>query len=569
MNINRNCIKLLILIVLGTGTAEAFGNYKTRGLKAYQKQRFHRSIVLFRKYLRRHPKDYQAWNLLASSYFHSGQPDVALRYFKRIIRKSVRKSFNYYYQGLCNEALDRKIQAKQAYHRASYMPDEYGQRSMFQLAVLEYHDRRTKMARFWAQQYLARHPAGIFRSKALNIIYSIDQRKYLKRLKGADMPDMEKALFRYHPYSFSAKIPHYWYFLTGYTYQSFNVINPNLAERKLVNEGFERHTLDGQASIGLGPFRQKKSAAYVGYTYIQKWVSDQDRLYTWLEDFTDISYVPFRPDQLRRHHQVFANFQKDFSKKFGLGIHAYFEVAKVGSGLPPWTEYEIPKVLSLSQTTSLFPWIAYRYNSRYETKIYALLRKVVNKEEPSTSNKTYALIEAEKDISGGLHQRIDFPKANTSLHLEAFHYGFIYNDYWLDHQRQGWMIGLDHNLLKNVGLNVYVGMYTDKYSQPLIKSVECKSGVFKTENTAPSFQFCHRKDQGFIAGIGARWYPSRFRQIEAKISHIDNGNDKLKIYDYDSNLIIVSFTMAFPGVKSILPFLGRFGDPALKTGIND
>ena len=92
--------------------ADASVNYAALGRAKFTQKKYDEAIDLFRKHLRRAPKDYNVWNQLGAAYYHTGQPRKALRYLKHVEKTTTEKSYNYYYQGLCYLAADTPDKAK-------------------------------------------------------------------------------------------------------------------------------------------------------------------------------------------------------------------------------------------------------------------------------------------------------------------------------------------------------------------------------------------------------------------------------------------------------------------------
>jgi len=164
----------------------------------FSKQNYDEAVNLYRKHLRAYKTDYNAWNQLAAAYYHTGLPRRALRYFKQVEKKTTDRSHNYYYQGLCYEALELPDQARAYLQSAAQVADEYGSRATFELASLEYNARDRDKAGFWLNQYLARYPGGVYRSRATQMVQSLQTGLWIPNIRGVEKPDMEKALYRYN-----------------------------------------------------------------------------------------------------------------------------------------------------------------------------------------------------------------------------------------------------------------------------------------------------------------------------------------------------------------------------------
>lgn len=552
-------LKIGVLFLFSIMLPSTFGysGPKEVATRLYKGKKYSKAITLFHKYLRKRPKDYHAWSMLAAAYYHSGQPKVALKYFRRLMKYTARKSYNFYYQGLCLEELDRKLRAKQAYLLASKYSDEYSERSVFQIGIVEYHQGNKKYARYWANRYLERYPSGIFRKRALRMIYSLDKNKYISGLEGAKKPDMIKAMMNYHPLSIIRGFPHFWYLQGGFNYDTTSVFNPNFAQKQLVQEAYENYDLNGVAGFGVGPFKDRRSAAYLGYQYYQKWLSDRGRMMTWFGDLTDLEYFAFRPDLLERYHQIFGNFVRDFTPKFSFGMDGVYEIAKVGSRLPGPVEFE--EVLPLSSTIFLHPWINYQFNPSYSIKGYLYLQKHLDQEVPAHSSRSYTVLEGGQDISAGVTQLYKVPELNLDLRFNLYRYSFVYNDYWLDNVKIGGYVEAEHEFIRDFHIKFLLGMYQTDFQQQIIKGGNCNIDDPKSVEQG-SFKLCGRVDTAQLAQVTFEWDISRFQRLTGRINYSNNDNKTLKAFRSSRLAFIVGYAVAFPEVGSLEGFLQMFGD---------
>lgn len=565
-------ITLFIAIVnalfLLCNTSQASSNHRARGLFKFQKEKYDQAIIQFRKYLRKNPDDYNTWNLLAASYYHTGLPLKALSFLKKIKGKVRQKSYNQYYQGLCLDALGRTKKAKKAFARAAKYSDEYAARSLFELAIIDYNLQNKKNALYWLRQYLRRFPNGVFRSKVLLMIRSLNQGNYMLSIESSKKPDFEKALFKYNKWSLS-KRPHYWFVDSGYAIERGTNNNPGMDRNNAAfvkKEVYEDHNLLISTGIGIGPIKKNKFKMIAGYHYHQNWGADQDRIQTYLDDPTDLEYFAFRPDLLERHHIIHGYLSYNINPRFSTELLISYDIAKLGTSIFSGPEdHNLKRVLDVSKTSLIIPSFTYNYKKFYKTTGYLFIKKEVNEEAPEYSNQSYNLFDSKMDphMSFGIDQELLFPKQNIKLGLDLFYYQIIYNDYWLDHTRRGLLISAEYKFLNDYTVSGQAGMYEDDFDIPLIKSNSCKftpdSSSSNQERSLVTLK-CSRKDQGMFYKLGFSWLITRFNQLSGYFIYRENINPDLKIFDKSINQFVVSYTFAFPGIERVSPFLKKFGD---------
>ncbi len=564
-------IQLALLGILAFWGVQAFGDYKQRGLEAYKKGEFDDAIVMFKKHLRGHKTDYNSWDLLAASYYntgYSGQARKALKIFRKYVKFSEKPSFNYFYQGLCLEILNRKEKAKQTYLKTMKFRDEFADHAMFQTAVVDYHERNFKKAQFWAQEYLSQYPNGQHKKNARKMLVSIKKGVYIPTLQGADKPDPDLALRKYHPLSLSKYFPNFWFLQAGYTYDTSLGKNPNYKDSTLVDELSENHSLNASAAVGAGPFKDKGTEAWFGYLYVQKWLADKDRMTTWNDEPSNFDYFAFRADLLQRHHNLFALLNRKMSDHFGLGLRFSMRYSFVGSSLIPGPDdASTQKVLPLEKSTAMIPWISIEFNAEHRSIFYLLFRKTLNIEEPDFSNKTYATLGDPRDMSLGFIQEAYFPTIRTGITLDLINYASIYNDYWLDRTRQGGALEISHELVDDFFVSIMLAGYSDQYNLEDIRYQSCEYTNREQVKDAESV-LCPRTDIGQIIQVRLEWNFSKFASLSFMYNKATNTNSESSVYNSSHDSYVLSLNSGFPGVLALKPFLVRFDDATIAERVN-
>lgn len=546
------------------------GNAEKRAYDEFIKKNYEKAIPLYQSYLKDAPQDTGAANQLGASYYHIGLPKKALLIFKRVERRTKERSYNFFYQGLSYAALKRRTKAGYYFQYAAQYGDEYAARATFELSVLSYNSQKFADARHWAAVYIQRFPGGNQRKAAEQLIGAIDQGIPLSDIKGTEYPNVEASFYRYNSYSI-INSPHYWYIQIGGNYVEKTGFSPSGINKIRASEEI-RTSFIANVGIGAGPYKKGASTAWAGYNYKQNWVTDEDRIKTYFDEWTDFSYQPYRPDLLERRHQIYGDFRQDLGHGFFLGTFARLEFARIGSKyIPSPEDADLRRVLKISDTTLLIPWVGATYYRDFRSVFYMYMRKELNADAPETSNKTYNLgiNGQEKAFSLGLSNAFPFEQYDIELGLDLFQYEFIYNDRWLDYTRRGFIVSFDDEFYRGVHADVLFGIYQDRYQLDRIKVGGCDSepegetsGVKPPSDGATVPENCPRKDTGMLYQLGIYWNMSQFYRLAGYYSNVVNKNAEQRVYDDSKTTYLVMFTMAFPSVKRVMRFVDRFSDSA-------
>jgi tetratricopeptide (TPR) repeat protein len=533
----------------------------------FSKGQFDTAAKSYRSYLRDNPTDYNAWTLLGATYYETGQFKKALSVLKRTEKKQGLLPTNFYYQGLCYKSLKKPLRSKRAFTKASIYTDVYAEAAIYQLVITEYEERNKKLTSYWIDQYTARFPQGEHMATISQLKSEVAANNFeYKSDQHSALPDNSKALFKYSKYSLF-NYPHYWFSSIGLL-NTFGTQNNPHPQKGLEKENKSNNELDFEAGIGVGPFVEGNSQTFIGYHYIQNWVSDDDRIKTYFNDPIDFAYFPYRSDLLTRRHRVLADFKKATNKYFYFGLFGSYEIARSGSTFFPVPEEQkaLKQVLSVSTTSLVVPWVGLEYNKNNRSILYFYFKKEIDKELPEFSNKTYNFNQGsiEKSFSLGIRHRLDLPRFDTGIEAEFFRFDYTYNDYWLDFLRTGFMLTAEHQVISEVMVVGTVGTFQDVYDTKYIRSNSC-SGNVKSSGAGTDIRSCARTDQGLIYKLNLAWTFTPTKKIEGFLSYIEVKNPEIQVFDNtDFNLGIV-FTFSFPEAESNLIHKQSWGDTKFTT----
>lgn len=554
------------------GSREAGGSLASQGRTKFLQRRFDEAIDLFRRHLRRFPKDANVWNELGAAYYHTGQPRKALRYLKHVERNATDHSYNLYYQGLCYLAAEEPDRAKEYFSAvATRYKDEYAARSTVELGIMEYNEHNKPRAFYWLTLYLQRYGNGTYAARAQQLVQSLRENRWIDGVEGTRKPDMEDALFKYNKLSFGPK-PHYWFVQGG------GQLSQDSGQEPDQNGGIKpssAQSISGlaNAGIGIGPWKQGDTTALAGYSYRQNWLTDQDRIDEWSDSFTDLRYFPLRGDLLERHHQIYGDFRHDVAGYLYYGVYGRYEWIRINSKYFPTGENsQLAQVLKVADTQLLIPWIGTSYfNNNFRTLAYIYLRKELNSDSPDYSNKSYNFADSKRTpLSFGLSHNMDFPDLGLTVNVELYQYQFTYNDYWLDYQRTGGFLGTEIEVMPRWYLTGLVGYYSDDYVLPRIKERPCGTQPTVGSNDGSALggtpNTCSRVDTGLMYQLGLYWNWTQFQRFSFYVQMVENKNPSQKEFEDSKVAYQFMYTMAFPSVKRVVRIIDRYADTAFTKG---
>jgi hypothetical protein len=536
--------------------------YKT-AQEEFVKGNYDLSIKNYQLHLKKNRKDFDVWNELAASFYHTGVPDKALGILKKVATRTTQKSYNNYYQGLCYQALENIKLARIHFTRGAAYNDEYASRSIFELATIEYNKGNGRNAQYWLYQYRTRFPQGVYIILVGNMEKSLQTGILLKGISGNKKPDMEQALYKYNRLSLS-ETPHFWYFQLGFEAREGLQADPAPDQKSgIKNQEFGEQELVINTGIGVGPIRSKNATTYVGYNYKQNWITNFDRIQVYMDDPGDFSYFPFRPDLLERRHQFFADFGLNLPKQTFIGIYGEQEFKRIGSELfkGPDDFEGGSKVQNVSRTVTLIPRAGINYLQNFQTLVFIFMRKELNEEAPEFSNKTYSLFNKETVLSYGLSHRMGFDEIGLNINLDIFRFDFIYNDQWLDYTRTGFIFAMEYEFISNFKVGVSGTYYSDLYQVAPLKQNSCTFTQASGNNAAATEpQRCQRVDTGTIYSAGLQWNYSTFQNFSLKYIMSENKNPDQAVYNRTEATYYFMYTLAFPGTDRVFRLINKFSE---------
>jgi hypothetical protein len=476
------------------------------------------------------------------------------------------------YQGLAYKSLGLKEKAKVYLKNSAQFPDPYGGRAMYEVGILEYNDKNDERAHYWLSLCIQRNPQSPFRPQAMKVLSAIRTGKRITRVADEDEPDVESALFKYNKLSLMPN-PHFWFAEIGGSYTS-RTLQDKDDQGVFTDRTDEYQAIVANVGVGLGPIKKDEATAWIGYTYLQNWNTTSERIGTYADDPSDISYQPFRTDLLERRHQFSAELSRTFPFSISVGAYTRFEFARIGSSLfsGPETTTLDQEVQTISDTTLFVPWTAYRWNKNFQTLGYLYFRKEINSEVKDFSNKSFDFEGSDGDsfpFSLGLVQEARFPKQRLEASAEFYSYKFVSNDPWLDYRRVGGNGTLEHQVIPQLFVDLSGGLFSDTYPEKILKIGSCEAYSRADDPVTPkasgtavdeTIADCFRDETGWMIRAATYWSYSQFNRIGGQISYVSDSNPVQQEFNSDQLSLMATISIAFPSTRRAFEYAYRFTD---------
>jgi outer membrane protein assembly factor BamD (BamD/ComL family) len=530
----------------------------------FAKASWDKAILLYRRYLRAVPNDYQAWNQLAAAYYHSGQVKTALSTLQRIQKNSPSRSFNFFYQGMCIAVLYGDNGAVKYWEYATHWADEFGARATYELAIHHYRSRDEGKAKQLLTTYLQKFPRGPDAAAVKDLLKAVGSEKKIGDLKGFERPDPELTIFKYHPFSLF-KTPHFWQLQIDSLGQESQGYQPAKEIGNLEEKNSSAYSLRTKSSIGVGPIRQQGAVSFAGYTYKQDWLIQPETLQAFFGESFSLEAFPIRGDLMERSHQFFGDVRKQFSPSLFAGAYARIEFSRVGSSFFPSPDESSLKVVTPNRDVQLFiPWVGWTWNESSRSMLSLYLKKEIHRQSSEHSNKTYDLNIAAGDpaISFTISHAIDLTNKNLNLNVDLFQYEFIFNDYWLDNSRTGGLLGVNYAMFKGFGAGLVLGLYQDKYKLPHVRTENCSNAPPTQATSDENIRvYCARKDAGQMAQVTVYYDKSTNLRFQFRALMVENKSNQ-KVFSNSETAYSGGVSWSFPGTVRVTRMTERFADAA-------
>jgi len=523
--------------------------------EAYINSEYPDALKLYRNYLRTNPKDADAWTLAAACYQHLSQPHRALKILKRVYPKTKLKSQNLFYQGLAYDATNRIKLARLYLKLAVKKNDSFSALAIFELFTLEYESLNKKEAIRWLKTYQKKFSNGPH-------IASVND--YLNKIKNDqifDIKESQRWAYRRNFYIYSPTsifpIEHWWGVQLGFNYALYKEIEPKrVPSDQLKKQAYEEFGPKLKLSLGLGPFATGDVKYWLGYNYLQYWLSDSPRVARYLEDIFDISEFPFRTDLLERQHQGLFRFYAPITSKVALKLHSELNVINTGSSLSSTSD--LPALQSSRNISSgylIVPSLLWNPSTNNQAEFYLYMEKYIDRQSKDLSYKTYEIFDFDNFFASfGLSYHHVFVDYRANVWADAYHFQYLSNDPWDDRTKMGITITADKKW-SNFKFAVRGSLYQANYDRSISQLGDCNSS---NQTNASESSNCVRQDTGMLGqvGISYTFFNKHKAFITASYKTLTSPNSK--VYDQDKLNVQFGYTTGFPDTKRGTNFLNAY-----------
>lgn len=548
----------LFLLLLTLFVEARAQDFKAQGDRALATEAYTDAIRHYRKHLKANPKDSGAKVLMAVAYLYSGEPERSLVILKANEDSAPSKALNFFHQALAHNMMGDRIEADKAFVQAARFQSKYGDWSIYELAVRAYEDRDATRVKYWADLSTQRYPSGKFVAYAKGMLNDARLGQFNSEYPSFDKPTLTESTMKFHPYSFSKTLPHFWYWLYGYHYTSGSKKDPTSDESAPLKEvGYSKHALMMHFGAGLGPLVKNNSRTQVGYLYRQNWLSDDERITDYFKGGDPVeylTYLPFRADLLERQHIVFVDTEIDFTDFLLFKLYAAQRYTFMGARLIPGPEGDSidQNATLVKQGTDFQPRLRV-YNKEVGMELYAMMNKSLNNEIKAFSSQTYSLTSSTPVLSGGI--LVDYtPSAlEDRLRIDGhiILHDFIFNDYYNDYTRQGFVLGVNYQVNSSLSGHAELGVIKDDFKLSIPRQSTTCSGA-SVQGYSENPLSCKRQTDLLIARAGFAWNYGRFKNLFADVSYLDVKSDNFKADDRSEFSIIAGGSFSFPESSTAL-----------------
>lgn len=525
--------------------------------EAYLKRDYSQALRLYRAYLRKKNKDYNAWTLLAATYYHRAQPKRALKILLRFKKKTSLTSQSKFYIGLSYDVIGKLQSARKYLRAASKHDDAFGALATFELFAIQYEEFNIKSARRWLKVYEKRFPKGAYIDIVKEYSRQLDEQKILT-IRESARHVYRRDYYSNHPSSFFP-FEHSWAFQLGWKFNLERNPEPRLdPDAPLKQAQVPEYAAFTKLSLGIGPFRTGESKIWLAYNYIQNWFTDENRLKFYLDNIIDFTYFPLRPDLLRRQHQLSADFETPITRSFTLGVFSQIEFNIAGSSLYPVTERpEISESQDISTKILFVPEVRWRIDSQHKLSLYSLFEKYIDIELTELSYQSFKILDIKNFfISLGLGHRFELPKYTLNVSTDAFYLSYIYNDDFEDHSTLGLNVIADKKLW-DIKLALRAYLHQDDYEKPSIQQYECSPSSANSDVLDEAIE-CKRSilTMGGDAGLSYTFFEKH--TVYSTVSFLTSSSATNEVYNRIRFAFIAGYSIGFPDERSSLRFLDAY-----------
>lgn len=527
-----------------------------QGNRAFIKKNYQKALRHYRNHLKENPGEINTWSLIGASYYHSNQFKRALRALRKVRGKEKDgASQNLYYLGLTYDALNQPDLARRFLTIGSEINDIFGSFALVELAGFDYDSQNFEGAKKWAKKYIKSFRKENYYEAMVKLVKNASKGFYAP-LDYTQRQQRIADIFKNHDLSISHR-PHYWLFQTGFNYAAGLQSNPAIDENgeyAVTKGSLEETSLTLIGGLGYGPKIINNATLNMGYLYTQNWFTDSLRISTYLDDPTDISYFPYRPDLLQRSHKIYSDVSTKFSPLLELGVYGHLDFVRGGSGILPAPERpEIKKAVNISQNSTIIPWLKFSIGTKSAVGFYLQMIKNLDLDQSEFSYQTYSLTSKSPFLSYGLSYETQTSTNNLEFYSEFYQHRFMSNDYWEEYARRGVYFRAIYRWSSKINIMAKGSSYTDIFLFDYIKSVSCEingEGDFETTGVT-----CPRYDSGYWAqgGVSYNSSPNKYWSIYAGMKN--HSNSQLKLYDEFRYEFYFKYSWAFPSVGKSAKYL--------------
>ena len=504
------------------------------------------------------PNNFHAWDLLGVCYFHTGRIDQALKTLKFSELKTPDLARNYLYQGLSYMMLKQYRLTAFYLKKATKIKgnSKFIEIASYEIAIWYFNRKKSFRAQRWINHYINRFPKNPRVDILKKALKAVQASVYGPILKGIDKPNLIKAKYQFSPLSLFS-FPHYWYLNSSLGYELetfFKAKNRTVGEKKVSFQSDDSifYVIDFNSGFGFGPFENNYGSVNIGYDYLQKWDTTDDRFNIYFNDITDFRYFLFRPDLMSRKHSFYLKFRSDPLPNISFGLSALWSLLRSGSHLAGADSWDFSDSININMRGSVSPWFGFSFNKRNIVYVFMNMMRKIDFENPDFShqNLTYNYVPQ----GFGVKYISMMPRYFIGFGLEASYHNYLFNDPFLDHKDI--TLGGSFYLSPISFMDIYVdGSYTWRnFTEERLRLGDCQSKIDDQTQTVSDIALikkCPHASGLIELKYGIDFTVKRNYGIFLEGVLVQNQSIFLQELSFSQYFIKAGFLMTFPDVAKV------------------
>jgi hypothetical protein len=342
----------------------------------------------------------------------------------------------------------------------------------------------------------------------------------------------------------------HWYIRSGFVSVMRQSLAPKDSESGLLLEAVKTsdHRLLLQPGVVL---EMPKNDRYAARARLELLGSADSQTNAWKSfwETKDYDHFPLALHKTGRNYRIQSQFNYFLSPELTPGLEVDYDWTRGGFSFGRKERDLESRDSELGQAYRLKPKMDLRITSVDQLEFYGLFLKNLDKTTDLNTFKTYD----SKKKSFGLQYERTWDDPDLGLRLHGFRYHFIFNDISKDFTRTGLVSELKYRLLDDkLSLAALGGYWQDRFELPTPRVRDCQSSIVENSENE-DLVFCSRQEQRKSLAAQIEYDIKDNLRLSFRYSVAKNENDRLKVYDFDQQRLVLALTWSGEESKAYMP----------------